>query len=437
MRTQAKRLKALARKVGIECNANYSVCHMCLGWIAAVKRPFSFVFCTLGLPGWALALSTVAALAQAPNAGPPAVGVVKVAKKPVTETEKFIGRIQAVNRVDLVARVTAFEELITFTEGQEVKKGDVLYRLERPPFEADVEAKQATIDQVQAQLRNADVTLQRASTLLNTPAGQQSTVDSAKASQGNLQGQLLAAQANLRTSQISLGYTEIQAPIDGKIGRTTITPGNVVSPSSGTLATIVGQDPMYVVFPISVRTAIELRNRYSDKGGFNAVQIRIVLPDGRTFGQTGKLNFADNTVAPNTDTLTLRGTIPNPRLEGATKDAAAPAAGNLRELVDGEFVNVLLEGVQPVELVTIPRAAVLTDQQGDYVYLVGSDDKATRANVQLGQPAGTDVALISGLKEGDSIVLEGLQRVKPGQPVAPSPVGETGADAAAGGVAKP
>ena len=220
--------------------------------------------------------------------------------------------------------------------------------------------------------------LERAQTLLNTPAGQQSNVDVAKANQGALQGQLLAAQANLRTSQINLGYTEIKAPIDGKIGRTAITPGNVVSPGNGTLATIVGQDPMYVVFPISVRTALELRQRYIDKGGFDAVQIKIVLPDGRTYGQIGKLNFVDNTIAANTDTIVLRGTIPNPHIQGQL------GGDGVRELADGEFIQVLLEGVQPVELVTIPRAAVLTDQQGDYVYVVGPDNKATRANVKLG-----------------------------------------------------
>jgi len=174
-----------------------------------------------------------AGLAQAPPAGPPAVGVLKVTKHPVTETDRFIGRIQSVARVDIVARVTAYLEQYVFTEGDEVKKGDVLYRLERPPFEADVQAKQGVVEQTKAQLVNADVTLQRATTLLNTPAGQQSTVDSAKAGQGNLQGQLLTAQAQLTTSQISLGYTTITSPIDGKIGRTNVTDGNVVTPSSG------------------------------------------------------------------------------------------------------------------------------------------------------------------------------------------------------------
>ena len=342
----------------------------------------------------------------------------------MTQTERFIGRIQAVARVDVVARVTAFIEQYVFKEGDEVKKGEVLYRLERPPFEADVEAKQGTVEQIQAQLANATITLQRATTLLNTPAGQQSTVDSAKASQGNLQGQLLSAQAQLRTSQINLGYTEIMSPIDGKIGRTNVTPGNVVTPSSGTLATVVGQDPMYVLFPISVRSVLDLRDRYVPLGGFDAVKLRILLPDGKTYAQVGKLNFIDNTVATNTDTITLRGTIPNPPLAQSGVTAA------LRELTDGEFVTVLVEGVQPVDLLAIPRAAVLTDQAGDYVYVVGDDNKAVRRNITLGQSNPPEVSVLTGLKEGETIVVDGLQRVHPGQPVSPAAATPTAADAA-------
>ena len=353
-----------------------------------------------------------------------AVGVIKATKHPVTQTERFIGRIQAVARVDIVARVTAFIEQYVFREGDEVKKGQVLYRLERPPFEADVEAKQGTVEQIQAQLANATVTLQRATTLLNTPAGQQSTVDSAKASQGNLQGQLLSAQAQLRTSQINLGYTEITSPIDGKIGRTNVTPGNVVTPSSGTLATVVGQDPMYVLFPISVRSVLELRDRYVPLGGFDAVKIRILLPDGKTYGQVGKLNFIDNTVSTNTDTITLRATIPNPPL------SQTGVTTTLRELTDGEFVTVLVEGVQPVDLLAIPRAAVLTDQAGDYVYVVGDDNKAVRRNITLGQSNPPEVSVLTGLKEGETIVVDGLQRVRPGQPVAPAAAAPSAADAA-------
>ncbi len=367
------------------------------------------------------------ALAQAPNAAPPAVGVAKVTKHPVVETDRFIGRIQAVQRVDIVARVTAYLEEVVFKEGQEVKKGDMLYRLERAPFEADVQAKEGAVAQIQAQLLNANITLQRAQTLLNTPAGQQSTVDSAKANQGNLQGQLLTAQAQLKTSQINLGYTVIKAPVDGKTARTNLTLGNVVQPNTQVLTTLVGQDPMYVVFPISVRSLLELRDRYLSKGGFSAVQIKIVLPNGDTYGSTGKLNFVDNTVATNTDTVTLRGTIPNPPL---AQQLEGKDANTVRELFDGEFVSVLLEGVEPVQLLAVPRAAVLTDQQGDYVYVVGPDDKAVRTTIKLGQSTPTEASVLTGLKEGDTIVVDGLQRVHAGQPVSPSPAEPNAADAA-------
>ena len=373
----------------------------------------------------AAVLVAAPAVGQAPPGGPPAVGVLKVTKHPVTETDRFIGRIQATARVDVVARVTAFLDSYEFKEGDEVKKGQLLYRLEQPPFQATVQANQGSVEQFQAQLANANVTLQRANTLLNTPAGQQSTVDSAKATQGNVQGQLLTAQAQAKTAEINLGYTTITSPIDGKIGRTNVTAGNVVSPSSGTLATVVGQDPMYIVFPVSVRSVLELRDRYVPLGGFDAVRLRILLPDGKTYDQTGKLNFIDNTVSTNTDTLALRGTIPNPPLQ--TKGTT----GVIRELYDGEFITVLLEGAQPVDLLAIPQAAVLTDQQGSYVYVVGDDDKATRQNVQLGQTEPPEVSVLAGLKEGQAIVVDGLQRVRVGQPVNPGPPAPSAADAAA------
>ena len=382
----------------------------------------------LGMAAAALIAAGSAALAQAPPAGPPAVGVIKVTKHPVTETEQFIGRIQSTARVDIVARVTAYLDSYDFQEGAEVKKGQLLYKLEQPPFQAAVQADQGAVEQFQAQLANANVTLQRATTLLNSPAGQQSTVDSAKANQGNLQGQLLTAQAQLKTAQINFGYTTIESPIDGKVGRTNVTAGNVVSPSSGTLTTVVGQDPMYVVFPVSVRSTIELRDRYVPLGGFDAVKIRIVLPNGKTYAQTGKLNFVDNTVSSNTDTITLRGTISNPPIP------QKGVQGVVRELTDGEFVTVLLEGAQPVDLLAIPQAAVLTDQSGSYVYVVGDDNKVERRNVQLGQTEPPEVSVLSGLKEGETIVVDGIQRVRVGQPVSPGPPPPSATDAAEKGV---
>ena len=360
--------------------------------------------------------SDASALAQSAQAGPPAVGVVEAARLPMTETSEFLGRIEAINRVNVVARVTAFLEQRLFTEGAEVKRGDQLYQLERAPFEADLASKQAVVAQLQATLTNARLTADRARTLLGGPAGQQSTYDAAIADQRSLEAQVQAAQAQVQSSQINLDYTTISAPIDGKIGRTAVTEGNVVSAGSGVLTTIVSQDPMYVTFQVPLRQGLELRARYAPQGGLQAVVIRLRLPDGRMYGQSGKLNFVDNTIAQNTDTIALRGEIANPILH------APSAAGiTVHELTDGEFVTVLLEGVEPVEVLAIPRSAVLADQQGDYVLTVGADGKATQHRIQLGQSTPTIAAVISGIAAGDKVIVEGLQRVRPGQSVSPGP----------------
>jgi membrane fusion protein (multidrug efflux system) len=369
------------------------------------------------LTAGALAIGAPAATrAQPAPSGPPAVGVVEATKRPIIETSEFLGRIEAVNRVNVVARVTAFLEKRLFTEGAEIKKGDELYRLERGPFEADLASKQAQVAQLQATLENAKLTTERARILLSGPAGQQSTSDAALANQRSLEAQVQAAQAQVQASQINLDYTDIRSPIDGKIGRTAVTEGNVVNLGSGVLTTIVSQDPMYVIFPISVRQGLELRERYAPRGGLSAVVIKLRLPDGRPYDQTGKLDFVDNTIAQSTDTFTVRGVIPN-----STLHDASTAGSPVRELTDGEFVTVLLEGVQPVEVLAIPRAAVLSDQQGDYVFVVGPDNKAEQRRIQLGQSTPTMASVISGLSPGDKVIIEGLQRVRPGEPVAPGP----------------
>src|SRR6201993_124568 len=219
----------------------------------------------------ALALAgTPAANAQVGASGPPAVGVMEAVKRPITQSNEFLGRIEAINRVSVVARVTAFLEKRYFVEGTEVKTGDLLYQLERGPFEADLKSKQAQVAQLQATLVNAKLTTDRARTLLGGPAGQQSTYDAALANQQSLEAQVQSAQAQVQSSQINLDYTDIRSPIDGKIGRTAVTEGNVVSAGSGVLTTIVSQDPMYVLFPVPLRQGLALRERYGPQGGLEA-----------------------------------------------------------------------------------------------------------------------------------------------------------------------
>jgi membrane fusion protein (multidrug efflux system) len=368
------------------------------------------------LATFVLALLSVQAQAQPVQGGPPAVGVVRAERQQITQSDEFIGRIQAVNRVALVARVTGFLEKRLFIEGAEVKKGDLLYQIEQPPFQAQLDAAKASVQQLEAQHRDAELTLERAQSLLRGPAGQQSAVDTALAQERSLAAQIVGAQAQQQTAEINLGYTAISALIDGKISSTAVTEGNVVSPTSGTLATIVSQDPMYALFPISLRAGLDLRTRYAAKGGYSAVVIKLRLPDGRIYAPGGKLDYVSPTVAENTDTITLRGAIPNPVFPGMT--AGQPGS---RELTDGEFVTVLLEGAQPITVLGIPRAAVLSDQEGDYVYVVDAQNKAQIRRVQLGQSTPSTAVVTNGLADGELIVSEGLQRVRPGEAVSPSP----------------
>ncbi len=385
---------------------------------ASVTEPFGQ---RLGIMLTALTLLCAPALcmqarAQMPG-GPPSVGVVKAEQTAITETSEFIGRVQAIDRVALTARVTAFLDQRFFTEGTEVQQGDLLYRLEQAPFQAAVQQQEAAVADTTAKLANANITLARAQSLLNTPAGQRSTVDDAVANQRSAAAQVLSAQAQLKTAQINLAYTEIRAPVAGKITRTSITVGNVVSPSSGPLATIVSQDPMYVLFPVADRLLTEVQQRYADKGGLNAVVVRLRLPDGRMYNQTGKIDYVEPSVSGTTDTILLRARIANPPLRPADEGQAIE-----RPLVDNAFVTVLVEGIEPVMALGIPRKAVLSDQQGDYVYIVAADNKAEIRRIQLGQSTPTTAVIASGLKAGETVIAEGIQRVRPGLVVSPGPM---------------
>lgn len=360
-------------------------------------------------------LMPAASIAYA-QSGPPSVGVARAQQTAITETSEFIGRMQAVERVSLTARVTAFLEQRLFVEGTEVKQGDLLYRLERAPFEAAVQQQEASVADSSARLANANIQLARAQSLLSTPAGQRSNVDDAVANQRSLAAQVLSAQAQLRVAQINLDYTEIHAPIAGKISRTSITAGNVVSPGSGPLASIVSQDPMYVVFAVASRTVTELQRRYADKGGTNAVVVKLRLPDESMYDRDGKIDYVEPTVSATTDTILMRASIPNPPRRQA--EAGQPVE---RRLVDGAFVTVLVEGIQPVMALGIPRKAVLSDQQGDYVYVVGTDNKVEQRRIQLGQSTPTTAVVAGGLKENEMVVSDGIQRVRPGVQVSPGP----------------
>jgi membrane fusion protein, multidrug efflux system len=366
---------------------------------------------------FAIFMLATSATAQPLPSGPPPVGVVTVQRQPMTDSYEFNGRIQAINGVNIVPRVSAFLEEQLFAEGTDVKKGDLLYVLERPPYQAAVDVQKAAIAQAQAQLDNDKVELWRKQQLVEKSAGTQQAVDTAEATRRSRVAQVQAAQAQLEIAQINLDYTEIRSPIDGRIGRSSVTVGNVLGPNSGVLTTVVSQDPMYVLFPVPTRRAIELRQEYAENGGFDAVKVRLRLPDGRLYEQIGKLDFINNAIGQDTDTVTVRGVIPNPVLASQTAGGV-----NLRELIADEFVTVLLESVKPKEVIAVPRAAVLSDQEGSYVYVVDDHNIARQRRVRLGELTPEKAGIVDGLKEGEQVIVDGIQRARPNAPVTPAPV---------------
>jgi membrane fusion protein (multidrug efflux system) len=328
--------------------------------------------------------------------------VVAAAEREVTPAFTFNGRIEAADKVDLRARINGFLEKRAFEEGQEVKQNDLLFVIEKQQYEAAVQQAQAAVVQAEAVLTDAELQLQRGQELTRNRNIPQSEVDARRARRDSAKGQLLAAQAQLRQAEISLSYTDIHAPITGKIGRSTFSEGSFVGPESGSLATIVSQDPIYVTFPVSSRELLEARKEAEARGeNLREVRIKVRLPDGTEYDHIGTVNFVDNQVDPTTDTMTIRAGLPNPQ----------------RRLVDGQLVGVTVERAQPQPVVVVPQAALIADQAGAYVLVVGNDGKLEQRRVQVGQPTGSDITIPQGLKPGERVVVEGIQKVRPGQTV--------------------
>ena len=353
---------------------------------------------------------------QAGGAPPPkpAVGVRPAAMRGVNESFQFVGRIQAVNKVELRARVEGFLEKVLFREGQTVKAGDLLYQIEKVQFQAAVDQAKANVASAQAEATNAQLQYNRNLELSKRQFSPQAVVDQQKAALDSARAKVLQMQAALTQAEVNLGYTDIRAPIDGRIGRTAYTAGNLVNPASGVLATIVSQDPIYVLFPVSVRdleTIREARRRDGGGGDLAKIEIRVYLTDGREYPQRGVWNLTDPQVDQQTDTLIMRATILNP--DGT--------------LIDGQFVTAAIRERKSEPRLVIPQAALQIDQTGYYALVVDAQHKVEQRRVKTGPDQGPDVVITDGLKAGDNVIVDGVQKVRPGQvvqeTVLPTPTG--------------
>jgi membrane fusion protein (multidrug efflux system) len=357
----------------------------------------------------ALFLIAGESLAAAQVAPAPAVSVVAVANRQVTETGSFVGRIVAIDKVDVVARVAGFIQQRNFTEGQIVKTGDLLFRIEQDTYRAAVDQQNANLAKAKANEVNANLQLQRAQALVKNQNVPQATVDQLAAAEQSAQADVLQAQALLEQANINLGYTEIHSPIDGRIGLASFTVGNLVDPSSGRLATIVSQDPIYVTFQASEADVIAYRQRVTASADKDPhVVVHIKLPNGSEYPHPGLTNFLDVQVQADTDTVTARAQVPNP--------------DNL--LTPGGIVGVTVERGKPRSALLIPQSAVLLDQAGHYVMIVNDAKKVEQRRITTGSEQGRDIEVASGLKEGELVIVDGIQKVRPGQVVTATVVAE-------------
>lgn len=358
-----------------------------------------------------LALVLLAAVA-APSAqaqGPAAtrVGTVLAEKQPVNPAKEFVGRIEAVERVSVRARITGYLQEVLFKEGDAIKEGAVLYRIEPEPFQAAVQQARGALVKAKGQVVNAAGQLERAETLLAKQSGSVADRDKRLAEEQTAKGDALVAEANLQTANINLGYTEIKAPISGLIGRTSVTKGNVVGPDSGVLTTIVSQDPMYVTIPVSQREFLQLEGDKRRGGGAN-LTAKLRFSDGSEYEYPGTFNFVDVSVDRATDSVLVRASAPNPQ----------------GRLIDGQLVKVSVQGDKPEEKILVPQAALIADQQGVYVFIV-EDGKAAVRRLKIGGESGPNAIVDSGLEGGEQVIVEGVEALRPGAPVIAAPAAKT------------
>jgi membrane fusion protein (multidrug efflux system) len=347
----------------------------------------------------ACSLSCISSLVPAYAAELPAVGVTPVMTQNIAPSLQNIGHVIAIQSVKVVPRVTAFIDAVNFEQGSTVKTGQVLFTLQPEQYQAALQSAQAQLASARAALENAELVYERASHLNATGFSPASTVDQDLASRNEAQANVLAAQAAVATAELNLGYCIIKAPIDGRIGMVALTKGNLVTTSTGTLATINQLDPIRVVFSVASDSPI-----LAEAAGNSKFTISLDLPDGSPYPIKGRIAFIDNQVNTSTGTVNVYADFANPK----------------GLLLPGAYVGVETAPAKPQNAVLVPVAAVQTDQNGDFVLTLGPGNKVVQTSVTLGAQIAQNFVVKSGLSAGQQVIVDGIQKVKNGEAVSPS-----------------
>ncbi|NOH68118.1 multidrug efflux RND transporter periplasmic adaptor subunit VmeY [Vibrio rotiferianus] len=316
-------------------------------------------------------------------------------------SKSYIGRIEAVEDTNITAQVSGYLEARHFDEGQMVEKGQLLYSIEPSSFEAQVASAKAALAQAKAALKKAELDHERGKNLLPRGSISQSEFDALTATLLGARAELEAANAQLKLAEVNLSYTQIRAPFSGRISDSKVSTGDLLSPSSGILTTLVSLDPVHTSFSVSERERLNL-GMDGIKGDGSAessgVEVQLELENGEYFEHLGQLDFLGNRINTQTGTIAMRALVPNPD----------------QKLLPGQHIKVNLRDKDAKDVIVIPRRAVQTDLEGDFAMVMTEGNVAERRNVELGPQVEQGIIIKEGLNKGDTVITQGLQRVRNG-----------------------
>jgi membrane fusion protein (multidrug efflux system) len=339
-----------------------------------------------------------AALAQTPPA--PVVSVMPVAVQDISPATEFVGRVEAVNAVDIRARVEGFIQERPFEEGQMVQEGQTLFVIEPASYQAALTAAQASLAGAQATLQEAERTLERNLQLSRNQTVSQATVEQVQASRDTARANVMAAQANVQQAELNLGYTRITSPLTGRIGQAAFSVGSLVGPSSNALARVVQVNPIRVVFSVNDQTILQLRQETnaSDEELAKRFVPALRLSTGEAYSINGIIEFVGNEIDPQTGTVPVWARFSNPQ----------------SLLVPGQFVTVVVRPSQAQRSPVVPVGAVQQDREGRFVLIMGDNNRVVIQRIRVGTQVGQNWTVEEGLKGGERLIVQGIQNARPG-----------------------